>query len=55
VTGTAPDFSVEVNLDLHFATKNTMAWNQGSNTRFIRFTAMPATNDYQLSWASSPF
>jgi hypothetical protein len=46
VTGTASDFSVEVNLDRHSATKNTMAWNEGPNTRFIRFTSTSESNDY---------
>lgn len=49
------DFTVMVALDLHFATTNTMAWNEGANTRFIRFTTRSADNGYQLSWASSPF
>jgi hypothetical protein len=49
------DFSVEVNVDLHFATKDTMAWNEGSNTRFIRFTSKPGSNGYRLTWATAPF
>ena len=48
-------FSLLVTVDLHFATKNTMAWNEGSNGRFVQFTRSPRSGDYQLSWASSPF
>ena len=48
-------FSLLVTLDLHFATKNTMAWNEGSNDRFIRFTRSPGGDSYRLRWATSPF
>jgi len=49
------DFTVLVTIDLHFATRDTMAWNEGSNTRFVRFTSTPGSNGYRLTWATSPF
>jgi hypothetical protein len=48
-------FTLFVGLDLHFATKDTMAWNEGSNTRFVRFIGSPGRTYYQLTWATSPF
>jgi hypothetical protein len=48
-------FTLFVSLDLHFPGKNTMAWNQGSNVRFVQFTRSPGSDHYHLTWATSPF
>jgi len=48
-------FTLLVSLDLHFTGKNTMAWNQGSNDRFVQFTRSRGSDHFHLSWATSPF
>jgi hypothetical protein len=48
-------FTLLVSLDLHFATEDTTAWNEGSNGRFVRFIRSPGSSRYHLTWATSPF
>jgi hypothetical protein len=50
----ADDFTLLVSLDLHFPTKDTLAWNEGSNERFIHFTRAPSAASYHLGWATGP-
>lgn len=52
--GTANDFTLLVTFDLHFPTRNTAAWNEGGNGRFITFTKAPGDTSYRLDWATSP-
>lgn len=52
--GTSEDFTLLVTLDLRFPTRNTAAWNEGRNTRFVTFTKRAGDSSYRLDWRTSP-
>jgi hypothetical protein len=47
------DFTLLVTLDLRFPPDAAVAWDQGTNARFVRFSKA-ASGHYQLAWATSP-
>jgi hypothetical protein len=47
------DFTLLVTLDLHFPPQTALAWNEGSNGRFVHFSRGPHSQTYQLEWATS--
>jgi hypothetical protein len=47
------DFTLFVTLDLQFPPDAAVAWDQGTNARFVHFTKTPS-GTFQLAWATSP-
>lgn len=48
------DFVMSVNMELHFAKRDGIAWNEGNNDRFVHFTRNDPGQGFTMTFATAP-